>query len=77
MADTILIKAGNGDVPTLKDRELAYRKDTRALYVGTGDQNVKVGDANWEDRIQALESKIASIEGLINTINERLDALQT
>lgn len=57
MADLITIKGGSGNVPTLQDRELAVRKDTKALYVGINNENVKVGDAGWETRIKALEDK--------------------
>lgn len=43
MSDTIRIKGGNGNVPRLEDRELAYRKDEKALYIGTEDGNVGLG----------------------------------
>ena len=58
MADTIKIKGGNGSVPALQDREIAYSKDEKALYIGTENGNVKVGDANWEARIKAIEDSL-------------------
>lgn len=64
MADSIKIKGGNGEVPALQDREIAYSKDGRALYIGTNgtkDGNVKVGDASWEERIKALEDAVAAM----------------
>ena len=62
MADKIKIKGGTGSVPALQDRELAYSKDEKTLYIGTTSGNVKVSDANWEARIQALEAKIQALE---------------
>lgn len=64
MADTIKVKGGNGEVPALQDREMAYSKDEKALYIGTNGTkggNVKVADASWEARIKALEDKIAAM----------------
>ena len=61
MADKIKIKGGNGEVPALENREIAYSKDERALYIGTNGTkggNVKVGDASWEARIKAIEDKL-------------------
>ena len=43
MSDTIRIKGGKGNVPRLEDRELAYHKDEKALYIGTEDGNVSLG----------------------------------
>lgn len=69
MADLIRLKGGSGTVPTLQDREIAFSKDEKSLYIGTNDKNVKVGDEAWEKRIKALEDIAA-------TINSRLDALE-
>ena len=69
MADSIRIKAGKGNVPTLQDREIAYSKDEKALYIGTPEGNVKVADAGLEERLKAY------IDGLVADINARLDAL--
>ena len=69
MADLITIKGGSGDVPKLQPRELAYRKDEKALYIGTEDGNVKLGDAE----VKAMK---AYVDGLVATINARLTALE-
>lgn len=56
MADTILIKAGNkSTMPTLHDREIAYCKDEKALYIGTAGGNVKLCDADGSRAIKDLE----------------------
>ena len=58
MADLIQIKGGSGDVPALQDRELAYRKNEKALYIGTNGTkggNVKLCDGAYGNRIKALE----------------------
>lgn len=64
MSDLIKIKGGSGNVPALQDREIAYSKDKKALYVGTSNGNVllcKADDvtklAGHEQRLKALEDK--------------------
>ena len=69
MADLIKIKGGNGNVPALQDRELAFAKDEKALYIGTDSGNIKLCDAEQEKRIKEY------IDGLVAGINARLDAL--
>lgn len=82
MADLITIKGGSGDVPTLQNRELAYRKDEKALYIGTGDKNVRL--CGTEDAVKiddinivlsSLNAKIEEMSKLIENITARLDAL--
>lgn len=79
MADTIKLKGGSGAVPSLADKEPAYSRTEKALYVGTPQGNEKVGDAFWETRIKALEDEVVSLRGYIDDqvaeINTRLDAL--
>ena len=65
MADLIQIKGGNGNVPTLQDRELAIKKDTGELYIGTPNGNVRLCGAG----------DIARLEQLIEEIKTRLDAI--
>lgn len=65
MADLIQIKGGNGTVPTLQDRELAIKKDTGELYIGTTGGNVRLCGAG----------DIARLEQLIEEITARLDAI--
>ena len=75
MSDLIKIKGGNGDVPALQDRELAYSKTKKAFFIGTDNGNVKIGDEGWETRIATIEGKLTSIEASIADITARLDAL--
>lgn len=67
MADLITIKGGTGNVPTLQDREIAYSKDEKALYIGTSNGNVRLCGAD----------DISELRQLINNINTRLDAMAT
>ena len=86
MADLIKIKAGSGNVPALQERELAYHKDEKALYIGTGDKNERLcgaGDiAEVNSRLDSINAEtneikatITTLNGLIDEINARLDAL--
>ena len=65
MADLIRIKGGTGTVPALQDRELAYNKDERALYIGTGSGNIRLCGAG----------DVATLTDKIDEIIARLDAL--
>lgn len=81
MADLIKIKGGSGTVPTLQDRELAYSKDEKALYIGTANGNVKIAQESWGTDITSLKGKPeyyskAEVDSLVATINARLDALE-
>lgn len=66
MADLIKIKGGKGAVPELQDRELAYSKDGKALYIGTEDGNIRLCGA---DDIETLTT-------IIKDITARLEALE-
>lgn len=66
MADVIKIKAGEGEPPRLQDRELGYRADEKALYIGTENGNVRLCGA---DDIEELHQAI-------NEINARLAEMQ-
>lgn len=66
MADLIQIKGGSGDVPTLQDKELAYRKDEKALYIGTTSGNVRLCGAD----------DISELRQLMDDIITRLEALE-
>lgn len=65
MADLIQIKGGNGDVPSLQDRELAIRKDTKELFCGVDGEKIRLCGAD----------DIARLEQLIGEIKSRLDEL--
>lgn len=74
MADLIKIKGGSGDVPTLQDRELAYSKDEHALYIGSGDKNIRLCGAN---DVSEINTKLDEIFGRIEEIIARLDEPET
>lgn len=66
MADTIQLRAGNkASMPVLLDREIAYVRDEKALYVGTPTGNEKMG--------ADLENAVASLESAMNTAIETFD----
>ena len=86
MSDLIKVKGGRGAVPILQDRELGYRIDEKALYIGIGGENVRLCGSNdlieILERVGELESKPdyytkTEIDGLLATINARLDVLET
>lgn len=66
MADTIKIKGGSGAVPRLVDREIGYRNDEKALYIGTKEGNVRLCGAD----------DINELKQLIDDIITRLEALE-
>ena len=74
MADLIKIKGGSGSVPTLQDRELAYSKDEEALYIGTGDENLRL--CGVKD-VSELNTKLDEIFRRIDEITARLDTPET
>lgn len=65
MADKILLKAGRGTTPELDDRELAYHKAEKALYVGTESGNVKVARAGLEEELRQAKASLQYLESLI------------
>lgn len=81
MADLIKIKAGSGNVPTLQERELAYRKDEKALYIGTDDKNERLcgaGDiADINSRLDSINAEINKIKATITTLNGLIDEINT
>lgn len=62
MSDLIKIYGGNGDVPVLQDRVLAYRKDTKELFVGMNGENVKLCRADDITKILNLEERLNNFE---------------
>lgn len=67
MADTIHLRAGNEEkMPTLADREPAYVRDKKALYIGTPEGNVMLCTAET----------LKDVENLKKTIGEKLTANQ-
>ena len=81
MADLIKIKGGSGAVPALQDREPAYNRDEKSLYIGTPDGNVLVAKASWGVDIESLKGKPdyytkEEVDELIAGITARLEALE-
>ena len=70
MADLIKIKGGSGNIPTLQDRELAYSKDEKALYIGTEDGNARLCGAL---DVNQINTRIDAISKLIEEITARLE----
>ena len=68
MADKIQIRAGNkSGMPTLTDREPAYVRDEKALYIGTPDGNVKIG-GELETKVNTLQNKVNALEVKANAL---------
>lgn len=77
MADLITIKGGSGEVPELKDRELAYSRDERALYIGTANGNVRLCGVDELVKITNICTKIDNITTQLGELQTRLEALET
>lgn len=85
MDDLILIKSGSlngrGAMPNLNyssaesktGSELGYRTDTKELYVGTKEGNVRLCGAGDLNEINA---KIASVNALISTNNGKIAEME-
>jgi hypothetical protein len=73
MADSIRLKGGVGNVPTLLDREPAYHKEEEALYIGTENGNVRLCGAK---DVETLNAAIGSLRTLIEDITARLGKLE-
>lgn len=76
MADLIKIKGGSGDVPALQDRELAYRRDEKALYIGTKDGNVRLCGVDELVKIADIYTKTDNITTQLDELQTRLEALE-
>ena len=72
MSDLITLKRGSGDVPTLQDGELAYRKDEKTLYIGTESGKERLCGAT---DIGEINTRLEAMNTLIGEIIARLDAL--
>ena len=70
MADLIKIKGGEGEVPELEERELAYSKDENALYIGTKDGNKKIENSSLnEENILYINYGVETTEDIQAAIN--------
>ena len=84
MADTIQVRAGNKEnMPELAQREIAYVKDEKALYVGTPEGNVKILGDDIAKRLEATRAASvaplasdADLAAVVNKVNELITALK-
>lgn len=77
MADKIQLRAGNkANMPNLTDRELAYVRDEKALYIGTPDGNVKIG-GELEQTAATMGTTISAHDSAINYHGAAISAQQT
>lgn len=75
MADMILLRAGKkAGMPTLLDREIAYVRDEKTLYVGTQEGNVRIG-AEKVEPLPVLEDT-ADLAAVISAYNGLIAALK-
>lgn len=75
MSDLIKIKGGRGDVPALQDREIAYKKDEMALYVGTSNGNVLLCKANDVTKLAECEQRLNGCENRLNALEDKDDQI--
>jgi hypothetical protein len=70
----IKIKSGalgdRAEMPKLEDDELGYRKDTKELYIGASNGNVRLCGA---DDVSALTNEINNLKSAIDEILARLE----
>ena len=80
MADKIKIKSGalgnRSTMPKLDEGELAYRTDTKELYIGTDEVNVRLCGADDLTMIKELQSTLLSLSNTIENITARLESLE-
>ena len=73
MSDTIKIKGGTGDVPSLGDRELGYDKTNKILYIGhDGEGNVELCDPA---KVERMYSIIIELSVAVDELKARINAL--
>lgn len=81
--DSVQIFGGNkAGMPALRDRELGYCKDEKALYIGTANGNVRLCGADDSGRIDALETttgthttQISSLQNTTGTQTTQISGL--
>ena len=85
MADNIYLRAGRkAGMPNLADREPAFVRDERALYIGTSTGNLKLCEAGTIDKVVELEESLAELgeaveelEGTGTSQGDTLNGLRT
>lgn len=67
--DDLFLRAWKKENNTsVRDKEIVYVRTEKSLYVGTPDKPEKVGDANWETKINDLYTKIEEITARLNAL---------
>ena len=78
MADSIQIRGGNkADMPRLAEREPGWCKDSGELYIGTGDGNRKIADADVFRRLDDLESAVSGLSENVTALGTAMDGKLT
>ena len=85
MADNIYLRAGRkAGMPNLADREPAFVRDEKALYIGTSAGNLKLCEAGTIDKVAELEESLAvlgetveELEGTGTSQGDTLNGLRT
>lgn len=78
MPDSLKILAGNKpSMPVLADREPAYCKDEKALYIGTSNGNVRLCSADDGARITQVEERASALETASGTHAAQIAELET
>lgn len=92
MATKLLIRRGEGEVPTLDEGELGFRLDDKTLYIGHDDGNVQVltgagGAASEAETLTGLEATVEELNYLqdatgnvqiqLNALSNAIDGFST
>lgn len=81
MNDLIQIKSGalgnRAGMPYLNGDELGYRTDTKELYIGRGNENIRLCGAGDLARVISLENTISTLVSKISTLEAEIEALKS
>lgn len=74
MADKIYLRAGNAEnMPELADREPAFVRDKKALYIGTPEGNLLLCKAEIPQKVEELEKEVEAYTLKVEEIDANLD----
>ena len=74
MADKIYLRAGNAEnMPALADREPAFVRDEKALYIGTPEGNLKLCSADIPQEVEALRKEVDAYTLKVEEMDANLD----
>ena len=67
--DSVFIRAWKKENNTpVRDKEIVTVRVEKALYVGTPEEPIKVGDATWEEKINDLYKRLEDITARIDAL---------